>query len=92
MKIDKSQIQEMVKTDAFRYFLERLAMELNRIDTVRNINPANLNEVLARRIAIEIVENALSEVYETGELQSLQKEVASQEDNIIKKFSELKEY
>lgn len=82
------QIREMVKSEPFRWFMERLAYQMNYIDTVRNITKENLNEALARRMAIEIIENAFADLYEAGELEKLQKKIAREEDNILKKIKE----
>ncbi len=87
----KAQIRELLKNETFQWLLERLAFEMNQIDTVRNITPENLNNQLAARLAIEIIENWLGELWELGELRELQQESKKEEDRIIKSLRELKQ-
>lgn len=85
----KSEIREWVKNSITQWFLERLSFHLNEIDTVRNINPENIDEALARKMALEIVENAIADVYEAGDLVELQKKVSEEEDNILRRIKEI---
>ena len=87
----KEEIRELVKSGAFQWFLNRVAFHLNSIDTVRDINLENINEALARRMALNIIEFALADIYEAGALQELQKKISEEEDNIIKRLKELKQ-
>ena len=86
----KEEIRELVKSGAFQWFLNRVAFHLNSIDTVRDINLENINEALARKMALNIIEFALADIYEAGALQELQKKLADDEDNIIKRLREMK--
>ena len=79
----------MVKTDSFQWFLWQTTRYLNEIDTVRNVEKGE--ELIARKMVIQLLENALSDVYDAGELAELQKKVAEDESNIINQFKNLKE-
>ena len=72
------------------FWIELLFIK-NSIDTVRDINLENINEALARKMAIEIIEFALADIWEQGALQELQKRISEEEDNIIKRLKELKQ-
>jgi len=89
-KPPKKTIRQWVKDETTSWFLERLAFHLNSIDTVRNITLENLDEALARKMAIEVIENALADIYQEGELAELQKKLAEDEDSIIKRLKEVK--
>ena len=86
----KEEIRELIKNQAFQWFLQRIAYNLNTIDTVRDITLGNLDEVLARKMAIEIIENALADIWQEGDLQELQKKISEEEDSIIKRLQEMK--
>jgi len=86
----KEEIRELVKSSTFQWFLNRIAFHLNSIDTVRDITLENLDEALARKLAIEIIENAFADIWEKGDLQALQNKLAEEEDSIIKKLQNLK--
>ena len=88
-KPSAEEIQRFVKDDVFKWFMEVLAKEVNRIDTVRNINPER-DDTLSRRMTIEIIENVLSEVYDSGELEKIQKKMAGEEESIVNKMENLK--
>ena len=90
-KPPKIKFKEWAKDDVTQYFLGRLAFHLNEIDTVRNITLENIDETLARKMAIEIIENALADVYLEGELHKFQKKVSEEEDNILKRLREMKQ-
>ena len=87
----KESIREWVKNSTTQWFLNRLAWHLNEIDTVRDITLENMNEALARKMAIEIIENALADIWQEGDLQALQKKISEEEDNIIRKLKSIKE-
>ena len=87
----KEEIRELVKSGAFQWFLQRIAFHLNEIDTVRDISSENLGEALARKMAIEIIENALADIWEVGDLVQLQKKISEEEDSIIKRLKNIKE-
>jgi len=87
----KANIKEWVKDSTTQWFLDRLAFYLNEIDTVRNITLENIDETLARKMAIEIIENALSDIWQEGELEKYQKKLADEEDSIIKRLKEIKQ-
>ena len=86
----KAQIRELLKNEVFQYLLERLANEINQIDTIRNITPENLNQHLAGRMAIEMIENWLGEIWEVGQLRELQKESKKEEDRILERLRQMK--
>jgi len=88
-KPNKIQIRELVKNDNFKWFLERMATYLNGIDTVRNVE--NGEELVARQKVIEIIEDAFADVFDVGELAELQKKVAEDEENIIKRIQNITE-
>lgn len=81
--------REWVKNDVTQWFLEKLALYMNEIDTVRDINLNNIDVALARRLAIEVIENAFGDILEAGELQIFQKKVAESESNTIKTLKDL---
>lgn len=85
----KEVIRDMVNTEGFQWFLWKTAQYLNDIDTVRNVEKGD--ELVARKLVIRILENALADVYEAGKLAELQKKVAEDETNIIKQYKNLKE-
>jgi len=87
-KPHQKEIEEMVKSKPFQWYVERLAFHLNEIDTVRNVKDGN--ELVARKLAIEIIENALADVYEAGNLAQLQKKLAEEENSVIKSLKQLK--
>ena len=87
----KENIRTWIKDETTQWFLQRIAFHLNSIDTVRDITLENMNEALARKMAIEIIESALADIWEQGDLQALQKKLAEEEDSIIKKLKEIKE-
>ena len=88
-KPQKDQIRDLVKSDSFKWFLERIAIYLNSIDTVRNVE--NGSETVARQLAITMIENAFKDIFEEGELAELQKKVSEDEELILNKFKNLKE-
>jgi len=88
-KPDKESIKKWLKDETTKWFLEKLAWYLNTIDTVRDINSENIDEALARKMAIDIIEGALADVWEAGELEKLQRKIASEEDNILKRLREI---
>ncbi len=90
-KPEENKIKEWVKDETTQYFLSRLAWYLNSIDTVRDITLENINEALARKLAIEIIENALADIYEAGNLQALQKIISEEENGILKRFKNMSE-
>jgi hypothetical protein len=83
------EIREMVKSRPFQWYLERLAYHTNAIDTVRNAQQDNLNLLLAAKMAIEIIENTLSDIYQNGELEKFQKKQSEEEQNPIKNLQEI---
>lgn len=85
----QEEIRELVKNSSFQWFLNRIAFHLNGIDTVRDITLENIDEALARKMAIEIIENALADFWQAGELEALQKKLAEEEDNIIKRLENI---
>ena len=87
----KEEVRELLKNEAFQWFLQRIAFHLNSIDTVRDINLENVDEALARKMAIEIIENAFADFWEKGELQALQKKLAAEEENIIRRIEKTKD-
>ena len=89
-KPNKVEVRELVKSDSFKWFLERIATYTNGIDTVRNVE--NGGELVARQLAITVIENAFADIFEAGELAELQKKVGEDEDNIIKKIKNTTEY
>ena len=90
-KVLPDEIKQWLKEDTTKFVLEKLAQEMNRIDTIRNIKPDNITEHLAGRMAIEIIENWLGEIWEAGELEKIQKEAKTEEERIIKSLQELKQ-
>jgi hypothetical protein len=88
-KPSPEEIRELVKKEAFQWYLERLAFRMNQIDTVRNINKDNLEEAWASRMAIEIIEQTLADIYQDGEIEKYQKKVVENEDNIVKALKDI---
>ena len=86
----KEDIRSWIQDGTTQWFLNRIAFHLNGIDTVRDIIPENLDEALARKLAIEIIENALADIWEAGDLQMLQQKLSEEEDSILKKLKEIK--
>jgi len=89
-KPQKDQIRDLVKSDSFQWFLKRMATFLNEIDTVRNVE--NGGELVARKLAISIIENAFADLFEAGDLAELQKKIAEDEENIISKIQRIEKY
>jgi len=87
----KEDIREWVKNPTTQWMINKIALHLNTLDTVRDVTMENIEMALAKRLAIETVENIFSDIYEYGDLVELQKNLASEEDNILKKLKELKE-
>lgn len=87
-KPTKEEIKKWVEDETTQYLLGRWAFYINSIDTVRNIK--NDNETVSRRLAIEIFEAGLADIYGAGELEKYQKRIADEEENVIKKMRELK--
>lgn len=87
----KTEIRAWVKTATTQWFLNRLAYHLNEIDTVRNITLENLDEALARKMAIDIIENALADIEQDGELMAIQSKLAEDADSVITRLKNLRE-
>lgn len=90
-KVSSEEIREWLKNDTTRWVLEKLTQEINHIDTIRNITKENLTEHLAGRMAIEMIENWLGEIWEAGELGKIQKEAKNEEERIIKSLREIEQ-
>lgn len=82
-------IKEWLKQDVSQWFLERIAYHLNSIDTVRDITPDKKEEAVARKIAIDIVENALGDIYSTFDIKEKQRVMGEEEKNLIKTLKAL---
>lgn len=80
-------VREWMKNDTTRWFLAKLAWHLNEIDTARGVESGD--EYKARSLAIQIIENALGDIWEAGELTKLQKKISQEEDSIIKKLENI---
>jgi len=88
---DKEFIREWVQNETTQWFLNKLALHLNAIDTVRDVSLENVDEIPARNMAITIIEGALADIWEDGALSELQKRISEEEDNIIKRFKNIKD-
>jgi hypothetical protein len=87
----KEDIREWVKLETTQWFLNRIAFHLNSIDTVRDITLENIDEALARKMAIEVIEDTLADIWQEGDLALLQRKLAEEEDSIIKRLKSIKE-
>ena len=87
----KENIREWVKNETTQWFLNKLAQNLNTIDTVRDITAVNTDQAFARSIAITLVEEVLWDIWEAGEMTELQKRVSEEEENIVNKFKKVKD-
>jgi hypothetical protein len=88
-KPSPEEIQRWLKNGTTKWVLEVLAKEVNKIDTIRNITPDNVEEHLAGRLAIEMTENWLREVWHAGELEQFQKEARGEDEKIIKSLKDI---
>ncbi len=86
MKPTKGKIRDWVKGDTTQWFLGRVALKLNEVDTVRNVEEDG--ELLGRKKAIEIIEDVLADIIDIGELKSLQKKTA-EEESLIKSLKDI---
>ena len=89
-KAVKEDIREWVKLPTTQYFINKIALHLNSIDTVRDINEENIDTALARSLAITVVENVFADIYQEGDLEVLQREIADSEENILQKLRNLR--
>lgn len=85
------EVSEFVKQDIFKWFLEKVALRLNELDTVRDADILLPNEMYSRRLAIETIESIFSDLVESKQIKEVQREVASKESSTIKILKENKE-
>jgi hypothetical protein len=84
---EKEEIKKWVDDSVTQYLIGRWAFYLNGIDTVRNVKDPQ--ETIARKLAIEIFENGLDDIYAVGELHKYQKKLSDSEDNVIKRLRDI---
>ena len=89
MKPTREQVREFVKSEIFKWFLEKIATYANEIDTVRNVESGD--ELVARKMTIKILENAFSDIYDVGEFAEIQSRISLNEDNPINQIRKLRE-
>lgn len=80
-KPTKEEIAKWTQHRVTKWYLERLATYLNEIDTVRNVR--NGDELIGRKAAITVVEDAIADIYEVGQLKDLQKKIAENDENVV---------
>jgi len=95
MDPDINEIKELLKHEGFKIALKKLALKINELDTVRNINANDTVmkiglKQLASSIAIETIEIWLDEIFgiSNDSFRQLTEEQVESEDNIIKRLSQ----
>ena len=86
-------IREWLNDEPTRWLLERIAFHLNKIDTVSNIKDSDSIEKVAidqagAKKAKDVIVDVFNDIYEAGKIEETQKEVAKNEDNVIKNLQD----
>lgn len=87
--LSEEEIKRWLKERVTQFLLEKLAKELNELDTVRDLTAENHLEKLSDKKAILVIENLFMEFYK--HIPKLQQEVAEKEFNIIKSLKDFKD-
>ena len=91
MKPTTNQIRDFINHPVFKWFLETTALRINELDTVRSIPDNDYITPIARRMAINIVEEIFSDIAQAGEIYKMQKGMAEKETNDLNNLKKLKE-
>ena len=85
----KAELRKWLKDNNTKWFLDKLAWHLNVIDTVRNVE--NGDELMARKIAVSIIERTVADLWVSGGLQELQQKISKEEESLLERVKNLKE-
>lgn len=89
-KLERYDVSELLKCKAFQRFLESLALEINVLDSVRDINEINKDMAVAKRLAIDVIENALADLFVACNFDKIKDDVRGSEESVIERFLKIR--